>query len=171
MLVSPARWSHVWQHGPTCQRYHLHITTLLTVIAVTADSLFASFVKTKLWLYKVQNWVHLVLKHIVLNFEYFVSHIIHLMVTKTDYFGSVCCGVLMKKPAIFITVSTNAHHPILAWDCEFSSPSDIKIPARFVLIQSVPLIFSLGADSCRRNCVSAFSKPASSGNLESVFPV
>lgn len=76
----------------------------------------------------------------------------------------------MKKPAIFITLSTNAHHPILASDCEFSPPSDIKFSVRFV-IQSVPLIFSLGGDSCRRNCVSAYTKPASTGNLESVFPV
>lgn len=93
------------------------------------------------------------------------------MLTKTDYFGSVWCRVLMKKPAIFITLPTNAHHPIPASDCEFSPPSNVKISVRFVLIQSVPLIFSLGGDSCRRNCFSAYTKPASAGNLESVFPV
>jgi hypothetical protein len=126
-------------------------------------------VKTNLWLYKLQNGAQLVLVHIILNFEPFVSNIIHLLVTKTDYFGSVRCRVLMKKPTIFITLSTNAHHPILASGCVFSPPSDIKISVRFVLIQSVPLIFSHGGDSCRRNCVSAYTKPASAGNFRVRF--
>lgn len=100
MLVIPAIWSNVGQYGLTFKQYHLHITSLLSVIEGTANSLVPSFVKTKLWLYKLQNGVQLVLEHFILNFEHVVSHIIHLMLTKTDYFGSVWCRVLMKKPAI-----------------------------------------------------------------------
>jgi hypothetical protein len=68
MLVIPARGSNVVQYGPTFKQYHLHVTTLLSVTEVTGNSRVASSVKTKLWLYELQNEAQLILEHIILKF-------------------------------------------------------------------------------------------------------